>query len=201
MKKSIWMMFILGFMTLANAQTSQYAHRNLNWVKDFEVLVKLDTQKENSIYGIDLNENGIRDDVEEYVNKKFGKDPFQKALFMEAAQKMQTIITLPQESSVAEHQVLDEALLQLYTCRDYILYRDEDVNIEQEMLNKTLFKAKVLNTQERLEAYIAHKKKLPFTYNELTEQRLQQEKESCLARYRAYKNPDQIQHTKVVKNN
>ena len=168
----------------------EYTARNMQWVNDFETLVRLDTRKTDVVAGEDINDNGVRDDVESYIEMKFGNDPFQKEIFMEAARKIQQIITLPEESSVEEHIRLDRELLELYTCRDYILYRDEEKEIDRQMMNKTLFKARVLNTRERLDRYIAHKKRLPFTYSELTDSQLQREKQLCLQRYEAIKNPD-----------
>jgi hypothetical protein len=190
MKKMILIVTFFSLLSTLSAQNYNPVERKLNWLNDLEVLIRLDTQKESTLRGRDINNNGVRDDVETYIETKFGKDPFQKTLFMEAARKIQQIITLPRESSVEEHLALDKALLRLYTCRDYILYRDDEENIEQEMLNKTLFKAKVLNTEERLVAYIEHKKKLPFEFEDLNSEELQIEKKECLARYNRFKNQD-----------
>lgn len=190
MKKFLFTLFFFSILTVLFAQSQVSGKSNLNWLNDLEVLLKLDKQKENTLRGKDINNNGVRDDVEAYIKRKFGKDPFQKDLFMEAAKKIQQIITLPKNSTKEEHLTLDKELLELYTCRDYILYRDNEENIEQEMLNKTLFKAKVLNTKARLTAYIEHKKRLPFSYNDLSTEQLKREKQQCLARYEAYHNPD-----------
>ena len=190
MKKSIFFTLMIGMGTALFAQSTANIKQSMQWLEDLETLVRLDTQRADSISGKDMNANGVRDDVEEYVVQKFHDDPFQEALFMEAAQKIQKIITLPEESSVEEHLKLDKELLSLYTCRDYILYRDNEANIEQEMLNKTLFKARVLNTEERLSAYIEHKKKLPLHFSDLNDKQLKQEKNACLARYRAFNEPD-----------
>ncbi len=190
MKKSIFFTLMIGMGTALFAQSTANIKQSMQWLEDLETLVRLDTQRADSLSGKDMNANGVRDDVEEYVIQKFHDDPFQEALFMEAAQKIQKIIMLPEESSVEEHLKLDKELLSLYTCRDYILYRDNEANIDQEMLNKTLFKARVLNTEERLSAYIEHKKKLPLHFSDLNDKQLKQEKNACLARYRAFSEPD-----------
>ena len=190
MKKSILLTVMLGLSTALFAQNRGDIRESMQWLQDLETLVNLDSQRADTLSGKDLNANGIRDDVEEYVSQKFQDDPFQKELFMEAARKIQKILTLPKESSVKEHLKLDKELLSLYTCRDYILYRDNEANIDQEMLNKTLFKARVLNTEERLSAYIEHKKKLPLHFSDLSASQLKREKSACLARYRAFSNPD-----------
>ncbi len=185
MKKFIASVLLFGGLSLLLADQSSVKQNQFGWILDLETLVKLDSQREDTIQGRDINSNGIRDDVESYVEKKFGHDRFQKEMFLEAAQKIQQIITLPKETSVKEHLKLDKELLSLYTCRDYILYRENEDQIEQEMLNKTLFKAKVLNTEERLSAYIEHKKMLPMNFDDLTKDRLKSEKNECLARYRS----------------
>ena len=190
MKKLALIITLFSLLSTLSAQNYTPESKRLDWLNDLEVLIRLDTQRENTLLGRDIDNNGIRDDVEAYIETKFGADPFQKALFREAARKIQKIITLPRESSVEEHLALDKELLRLYTCRDYILYRDNEENIEQEMLNKTLFKAKVLNTEERLMAYIEHKKKLPFAFEDLDSNELRIEKKACLAIYNSFKNPD-----------
>jgi hypothetical protein len=190
MKKSILFTTLLTLSTTLFAAPQVSVRGETNWLRDLQVLVDLDTQRDDTLSGKDLNDNGVRDDVEEYVKQKFHKDPFQEALFMEAAKRIQEIITLPADTSDAVHLELDKALLSLYTCRDYILYREDEEHIDQEMLNKTLFKAKVLNTEERLSAYIEHKKKLPLDFSDLSAQQLKKEKSACLARYRAFKNED-----------
>lgn len=190
MKKSILFTTLLALSTTLIAAPQSMAKGSMNWLEDLQVLVDLDTQRDDTLSGKDLNDNGVRDDVEEYVKQKFHKDPFQEALFMEAAKRIQQIITLPKETSEEMHLELDKELLSLYTCRDYILYRENEENIDQEMLNKTLFKAKVLNTEERLSAYIEHKKKLPMDFTDLSSQQLKKEKSACLARYRAFRNED-----------
>ena len=98
-----------------------------------------------------------------------------------------------------EHIRLDRELLDIYTCRDYILYRNESKDIENELLNKTLFKGKVLNTPARLKAYIEHKKILPANFDELTEEELISDKKSCLALYYSYQNSDQKSTTLIIK--
>ncbi len=186
MKKFIASLFLFAGVALLSADQNSTNQNQFGWIMDLETLVKLDSQREDTLEGRDINSNGIRDDVESYVEKKFGHDRFQKEMFLEAAQKIQQIITLPKDTSIKVHLKLDKELLSLYTCRDYILYRENEDQIEQEMLNKTLFKAKVLNTQERLSAYIEHKKMLPLNFDDMTRDRLQSEKNECLARYRSF---------------
>lgn len=181
--------FTLIFISSLLLQANEVETSNNQWLQDLQVLVKLSSANVNAIKGNDQNSNGVRDDVEAYVLSKYENDPFQKDMFFSAAKKIQEIITLPASTSLDRHVTLDRELLEIYTCRDYILYRNESENIDQELLNKTLFKGKVLNTPERLKAYIEHKKKLPLEFDALSEQELMQDKKSCLARYYSYDNP------------
>jgi hypothetical protein len=163
----------------------------LKWTEDFETLVSLSDTTENSLEGIDQNNNGVRDDVEYYINTKYKNKPFQKAMFIKAAGMMQKIITLPNDkTALNEHQKLDHDLLNVYTCRDYILYKMGSDSLEKEMQDKINFKAKVLNTKKRLHAYIAHKELLPFQFDDLSEEELERDKKACINQYNRYKNND-----------
>lgn len=185
MKKiTLW---ILVFGSLQSLISDDIQNKmQFNWLNDLETLVRLDTQRDNTLQGRDINNNGIRDDVENYVKQKYKNDPFQKGIFLKAAQKIQTILTLPKDATPQTHWILDRQLLSYYTCRDYILYRQNEKNIEKEMLSKTIFKGKVLNTKERLTAYIEHKKKIPINFDDLSKDELKREKENCLSMYQAF---------------
>ncbi len=186
MKRSLILHLFLGSLIFSQASDVQPQQ----WIADLQTMIALDTQKENSIGGIDIDRNGIRDDVERYVRLKYKHDPFQRDLFLDAAQKIQKIITLPKTAPKKLHEELDRELLLLYTCRDYILYRNENTNIEKELVDKTLFKAKVLNTKERFNAYVQHKQMLPKSFYDLTEDALKMGKIRCQERYSRYHNDD-----------
>ncbi len=185
MKKIFITLTTLGCFSLTNAVDIN----TLKWAADFETLVNLSASAENTIAGIDQNKNGVRDDVEYYLNAKYKDKPFQKAMFIKAASTMQKIITLPSDD-IAQHQKLDKQLLNLYTCRDYILYRMDDESLEKELKDKIIFKGKVLNTKKRLRAYITHKQLLPFSFTELSNEELKKDKTSCVNQYNKYKNLD-----------
>lgn len=163
----------------------------LKWTEDFETLINLSNGVENSIAGLDQNKNGVRDDVEYYVNTKYKNRPFQKAMFLKAATMMQKIITLPTDkTALKEHQKLDHDLLNVYTCRDYILYKMDSKSLDKEMQEKINFKAKVLNTKKRFHAYVLHKQLLPFAFDDLSDEALERDKKTCMNQYNRYKNLD-----------
>jgi len=186
MKKLLLSLSLLGTLALANTVEIN----SMKWTEDFEMLVGLSSNVENTLEGLDQNNNGIRDDVEYYVNMKYKNRPFQKSMFNKAAKMMQKIITLPVDEQVSQHRKLDHDLLNLYTCRDYILYKLDDENLEKELQEKISFKGKILNTDKRLQAYISHKKLLPFQFEDLSDAELKRDKQACINQYNKYKNMD-----------
>ena len=185
MKKIIVSLTLASSLMLAN----NININNLKWTNDFETLVNLSSSAENTIKGVDQNKNGIRDDVEYYINNKYQNKPFQKAIYLKAAKTIQTIITLPVDD-ISQHQKLDSTLLNLYTCSDYILYKMDAQSLDKELQDKIIFKAKVLNTDKRLRAYIEHKELLPFKFDDLTDAQLQKDKNNCVNQYNKYNNLD-----------
>jgi len=174
MKKVFISMFVV-FGTVFAGTTFDYNQ----WAKDLQTMIKLDQNHDKTIAGNDLNKNMVRDDVENYIKQKYSNDEFQKIMFLEAAKKLQQILTLPKSASKKIHQRLDKQLLQVYTCRDYILYKNSDVDVEVELANKAEFKSKVLNTSNRLQKYINHKRLIPFSYQIPSDKELKVQKNEC----------------------
>jgi len=174
MKKVLVSLFLVSSFIFAG-NTFDYNQ----WAKDLQTMIELNQNKNNSIAGSDINHNFVRDDVENYIKGKYQSDEFQKIMFLEAAKKLQQILTLPKTASKAIHQRLDKQLLQVYTCRDYILYKNNDVDVESELANKAEFKSKVLNTSNRLQKYISHKRMIPFSYQIPSDKELKVQKNEC----------------------
>jgi hypothetical protein len=199
MNKLFFTLVLIGSLFTLNAANKELNPVNQQWLEDLQVLVSLSNKSVDALVGVDKNRNGVRDDVESYILSKYMDDSFQRDMFFKAARKIQKIIALPLNGVIDEHIRLDRELLEVYTCRDYILYRNESKNIEDELLNKTLFKGKVLNTPQRLKAYIEHKKILPSNFDELTDQELVEDKKSCLSLYYSYQNLDKQSTTLIIK--
>jgi hypothetical protein len=174
--------------------------QSLKWTKDYETLVHLSMKTQDTIEGIDTNNNGIRDDVEYYVQERYKDSEFQKNMYLSAAKKIQQILTLPKEAPIQTRVKLDKELINLYTCNDYILYKNSNIDIKTQMRNKSLFKSKVLNSKIRLEAYIEHKKLLPFSFDDLSEEQLNKDKAVCNILYHTYENKDYSQLISNLKN-
>ena len=166
---------------------------NLKWTQDYEVLVGLNMDPKNSIEGLDLNKNGIRDDIEYYVKNRYKDDPFEQEIFLKSAKKIQTILSLPKSTPVKKRVQLDNELITLYSCRDYMLYKLDEENIDDKLKEKMIFKSKVLNTNERLRAYIEHKKMvLNFGEEMIDDDKMNIARISCEKRYKELKYPDLI---------
>jgi len=185
MKKSI-LFLMISIAISANSINIQ----SDNFNKDLKILAALNMDTTNTIEGLDLNSNGIRDDVESYINEKYKNDPFQQKLFLEASKTIQKILTLPKDSSIDKRVALDNRLINIYTCRDYMLYKLDVKDIEKELEEKIIFKSKVLNTNKRLRAYIDHKKALPLYEENIKSKNVDDERISCERLYQKITNPD-----------
>jgi len=183
----------LLFMTIVSISVSASIvniEKNSGWIEDFKVLAALNINANETIQGLDTNNNGIRDDVENYIQKKYKDDPFQKRLFLEASKTIQKILTLPKDTPVKDKVELDNRLLKIYTCRDYMLYKLDVKDIDKQLKEKFIFKSRVLNTNERLRAYIEYKKALPFYEEKLDDVALEKDRLSCERLYQKITNPD-----------
>lgn len=176
MKKLLFFVSILASMSVFGS--SKLFDYDL-WAKDLQTMIKLNSVDNSTVEGADKNHNQVRDDVENYVKQKYAHDEFQKVMFLEAARKIQQILTLPKDTSKSVRRQLDKQLLQIYTCRDYILFKHDDIDLEKELEAKNEFKSKVLNTKKRLNIYIKHKKMLPFEYSIPSDEELVQQRVSC----------------------
>jgi len=157
MKKLLSSLLVTSSLVMASNVSFDYNQ----WASDLQTLIELDKNADKTLAGSDINNNMVRDDVENYIKDKFGGDDFQTIMFLEAAKTIQKILLLPKNASKQTHKILDNRLLQIYTCRDYILYKDGKIDIETELKKKADFKAKVLNTDARMQKYIEHKRALP----------------------------------------
>ncbi len=186
MKKIVLLPALLVISSFASVQIS-----DAKWVNDYEVLVALNGGTTSSdLKGLDLNKNGIRDDVEYYVMHKYGDKPFEKEIFLDAAKTLQKIISLPPKAPQEERVALDNKLINLYTCRDYMLYKLDVPNITKKLREKMIFKSKVLNTNLRLRTYIEHKEKLPLVEEDIDKMDVDEARIDCEKRYQQSLNHD-----------
>jgi hypothetical protein len=101
------------------------------------------TDFDASIAGIDANKNGIRDDVEHYIEKTY-PDPAQRAAMMQYAKAQQNFIltaTTPEKAQIAAQE-----LWRSFACARSQLGRASWLDATKDVL------AMYLNTRERLNA-------------------------------------------------
>ncbi len=186
MKKIFLLPALLVISSFASVQIS-----DAKWMQDYETLVALNGGTVSSdLKGLDLNKNGIRDDIEYYVLHKYGNKPFEMKIFLDAAKTLQKIISLPENAPKQERIALDNRLINLYTCRDYMLYKLDVPNITKKLREKMIFKSKVLNTNLRLRTYIEHKEKLPLIEEDIYKMNVDEARISCEKRYQQSLNHD-----------
>lgn len=112
---------------------------------------------DNTLLGIDVNSNGVRDDVERYVIKRYAQDPeFPKtktALAMQYAWAEQKIIENPViESSSYTDDALDcEFYWMKKKTKNMTSLEGIKYHIKHEVFNDTQTRDKIFNTRERIE--------------------------------------------------
>ena len=108
-----------------------------------------------TVLGIDSNHNGVRDDVEIWIYKKYqGKHQIVKEIAMQGGRAFQTILKHPENAKETYH-VLDAA----QDCGFYFLFDAKD-NGEPQLINERIqgdeFKKIQLNTKVRVRAYLEY---------------------------------------------
>ncbi len=125
-------------------------------------------KKENkkTLLGIDLNNNGIRDDVEIYIVKRF-QDENMRNIAFDIAKSLQNILLVTDKESVLKaKKEFDRAR----GCRKY--YASEAIKIEKSDTNAASFRMKYkiydagfrdkqFNTPQRMHTYFDYHRNLP----------------------------------------
>ncbi|MGK0255572.1 MAG: NifB/MoaA-like Fe-S oxidoreductase [Arcobacteraceae bacterium] len=163
--KLILVLFLVVFINGCNEESAETVKKS-ETVKEKETEVingyvlppePDETLNNSTLLGIDVNNNGVRDDVEIYVIKRYAKDPdFPKtktALAMQYAWASQKVIESPTTEST---KFEDDAL----ACESYWLNkRTENMTTlemmkymnNHEVFNDSEIKDKIYNTKKRIE--------------------------------------------------
>ena len=118
---------------------------------------------DSTLLGIDVNENGVRDDVERYIYnrfKNFENAHIDRAIAMQYAKATQVII---QEPETAYEKKTYELMDDTFDCQAYYfkLFAGDSwenwfkYSLEHNVFDER-FKDIVFNTRERLEAYLKY---------------------------------------------
>jgi hypothetical protein len=102
-------------------------------------------QLTRDIGGADLNQNGIRDDVEEWIDKRFDDSARDRKAFLQLAVDYQRVLVTTGNAQASRSNVL--RLSESLRCVRYVLGSGADEEIAQ-------FKAIVLNSDLRVRAWL-----------------------------------------------
>ncbi len=133
-----------------NNKLSNQITLNIKWIVNGHELPPMPDEKLNNstLLGIDINNNGVRDDVERWIYKTY-KHPIERGIFMQSAKAYQKIIVEPKKA----HETVkysDKAL----SCREYMINTIPELKTKYEFLYPTKpLKEIQFNTSERYIAY------------------------------------------------
>jgi hypothetical protein len=99
----------------------------------------------NSVAGIDVNNNGVRDDIEDSIGKAY-TDPKQRAAMMQYAAKLQNLLLNSQTKDAAF--LSEKDVFRALECTDEV-FGDSSSKLTLDVLAMTL------NTRQRALAYAA----------------------------------------------
>jgi hypothetical protein len=115
---------------------------------------------DSTLLGIDVNNNGVRDDVEIWIlNKYKDKHPIHIDIAMQAARAYKKVLLMPEKAKEIHDEVDKAVYCQLYY-RLNAKYFNEPLLLKDNVVNE-FFRSKIyFNTQERMEAYLQYDKLL-----------------------------------------
>jgi hypothetical protein len=109
-----------------------------------------------TLEGADANQNGVRDDIEDHIRKKY-PEPKQQAAAMQMARSMQSAVTVNVRDSQMVHAV-SEAQGLAVTCVKAVFPREKHISTGSLVL--TEIESMTTNTKARLLAYLAYNRAL-----------------------------------------
>lgn len=110
-------------------------------------------EREPTLGGIDANDNGVRDDIERYIEKKY-VEPAQRKAAMQTARAYQQMLLVDKSDAVALENVSGTGFRAI-VCLNRIFSGNDVANSS---LVRTDIKAITTNTKQRLLAYLAYNK-------------------------------------------
>jgi len=115
---------------------------------------------DSTLLGIDVNNNGVRDDVEIWIlNEYKDKHPIHIDIAFQAAKAYKKILETPERAREIHNEVDKAVYCQLYY-RLNAKYFNEPLLLKNNVVNE-FFRSKIyFNTQERMEAYLQYDKLL-----------------------------------------
>ncbi|MDP3813209.1 MAG: hypothetical protein Q8Q78_19570 [Hydrogenophaga sp.] len=122
-------------------------------------------ERGTSIAGTDANANGVRDDIEQYIEKKYTVLA-QRAAAMQTARALQLTLLVDKNDAVKLEEV-SEAGMRAAKCRGHVFPGLERFPEAYAMSRE--IEAMATNTKDRLLAYLAYNKAVSGTVSRLPE--------------------------------
>ncbi len=107
-------------------------------------------EREPTLGGIDTNANGVRDDIERYIEKKY-TEPAQRKAAMQTARALQRMLLVDTSNPVAVEAAVDAS------ARAVDCIFDTFAGVEGSQLSQAI-ESMSTNTKDRLKAYVAFNK-------------------------------------------
>lgn len=107
-----------------------------------------------TIEGIDINGDGVRDDIEQYIEQKY-TDPAQRKAAMQTARAFQAMLLVDKNDAMALERVSEMGGRAL-NCRSAVFPGVQGIKAWSDMSSE--LEAMTTNTKERLLAYLAYNK-------------------------------------------
>ncbi len=141
---------------------SNKVHLNIYWeVNGYRLPPEPDPKVNNAtLLGVDVNHNGVRDDVERYILKTYGKEKITIEIGFQVARAYNTVTKNPEKA-----MEVDKAITAAQDCASYF-EDDADEFGDPILLNDTdivtskKFKSIQLNTAPRIRAYLEYNRNL-----------------------------------------
>ena len=145
MKKAVIALSCLSiFMTGCSSLLNPTIHNSLKEVRASKFLKNEDKTK--TIGGIDANSNGVRDDIEGYINLKYGNNPEFVSVYMQYAKALRRKLTLASDDREVYRRESHKVSRQM-VCASKIDYELEPEKMYQDTM---IIYALSVNTKQRM---------------------------------------------------
>jgi hypothetical protein len=116
--------------------------------------------RSDNLTGVDDNQNGIRDDIEKYINKNYSDEGQRKALFQDA-KVMQESLLIDITDMIAVKKIGIQQSRSIHCI--FSKFKSTDVSDQNPSIISKKIESMTANTKERLKAYLRYNKALDGT--------------------------------------
>jgi len=141
-----------------NGVLSNKLNLTIAWVVNGHVLPPEPdkTLNDSTLLGIDVNDNGVRDDVERWIYEEYkDKHPIHIDIAMQAGRAWQKVLEKPSKAKEIHDLVRAPASCQSYYM-NYAEYFNEKNLIKKRIITKFFVDTIIFNTEERKRAFIQY---------------------------------------------